>query len=57
MNDNFKVLLNQFKNIARKKWIQSISHGHGTVGLTFEHELGKKIDCDYKPDYKKTKYK
>lgn len=52
MNENFKDLLNKFKNICDKKWIPSVSNGHGTIGLTFEHELGKKIDTEYTPDYK-----
>jgi len=52
MNDNFNELLNKFKNICDKKWIPSVSNGHGTIGLTFEHELGKKVDTEYTPDYK-----
>lgn len=52
MDKNFKDLLNKFKNICDKKWIPSVSNGHGTIGLTFEHELGKKVDTNYTPDYK-----
>jgi len=52
MNNNFNDLLNKFKNICDKKWIPSVSNGHGTIGLTFEHELGKKVDTEYTPDYK-----
>ena len=51
MNENFKNLLNEFIIIANKGWIKSISNGHGTVGLTFEKELGKKVDTNYNPDY------
>jgi len=51
MNQNFKNLLKQFIIIANKKWIKSVSKGHGTIGLTFEHELGKKVDANYTPDY------
>ena len=51
MNKNFEELLKQFKIIARKKWIKGISSGHGNIGLTFENELGKKIDTNYTPDY------
>lgn len=52
MNHNFKSLLKEFIIISNKGWIKSISNGHGTVGLTFENELGKKVDTDYNPDYK-----
>lgn len=51
MNKNFNKLVNEFRVIAKKRWIQSQHTGHGTVGLTFEKELGKKIDTDYSPDY------
>ena len=51
MNNNFEKLLKQFKIIARKRWIRGITNGHGNVGLTFEHELGKKVDTKYTPDY------
>lgn len=57
MNRNFKNLKNKFKNIADKGWIRSVSKGHGTVGLTFEHELGKKVDTTYNPDYKNIEIK
>ena len=51
MDANFKKLLNDFKNICDKKWIPSMTNGHGSIGLTFEHELGKKVDTNYTPDY------
>lgn len=51
MNKDFNILLNEFKRIARKKWISGISNGHGNIGLTFENELGKKVDTNYTPDY------
>jgi len=51
MNKNFEELLKQFKIIARKRWIKGISNGHGNIGLTFENELGKKVDTNYTPDY------
>ena len=44
-------LLKQFKIIARKKWIESVANGHGNIGLTFEHEIGKKFDSNYTPDF------
>jgi len=51
MNKDFNMLLKEFKSIARKKWIKGISNGHGNIGLTFENELGKKVDTNYTPDY------
>lgn len=51
MNKNFNDLIKNFKVIAKKKWIKSPYKGHGTIGLTFEKELGKKIDTNYLPDY------
>ena len=57
MNKNFEELLSQFKTIARKRWIKGISNGHGNIGLTFENELGKKIDTKYTPDYKNIELK
>lgn len=51
INQTFKNLTNKFRCIADKRWIKSVSKGHGTVGLTFEHELGKKVDTGYTPDY------
>lgn len=52
MNKNFKDLTDNFKTIAKKKWIKSSFKGHGNIGLTFEKELDKKIDTTYNPDYK-----
>lgn len=51
MNKDFNNLINEFRKIARKKWIKSPYKGHGTIGLTLEKELGKEIDSDYLPDY------
>ena len=51
MNKNFNDLIDKFKIISKKKWIKSYYKGHGTIGLTFEKELGKKIDTNYLPDY------
>lgn len=44
-------LINRFKNISDKKWIKSVNHNHGGVGITFEHELNKKTDSLIFPDY------
>lgn len=52
MDKNFNNLIYKFKKIAKKKWIKSPYKGHGTIGLTLEKELGKKIDSKYLPDYK-----
>lgn len=51
MNKNFGILLREFKTIAKKRWIKGVSNGHGNIGLTFENELGKKVDTNYSPDY------
>ena len=52
MNNNSKELIDNFKKIAKKKWIECTSKGHGNVGLTFEKELNKKVDSNYTPDFK-----
>lgn len=51
MDKEYSKLIDNFKSICRKRWIKGVTGGHGNVGLTFEKELGKKIDCDYSPDY------
>lgn len=51
MKKNFNELIKNFQTIAGKRWIKSISNGNGNIGLTFENELGKKIDTNYTPDY------
>ncbi|MBQ7140324.1 MAG: MvaI/BcnI restriction endonuclease family protein [Bacilli bacterium] len=57
MNENFENLIEKFKVIARKRWIKGVTKGYGNVGLTFENELGKKIDTNYTPDYKNIEIK
>lgn len=52
MEKNFKELVDDFKIVAQKKWIKSVTKGHGNIGLTFEHSINKKIDTNYTPDYK-----
>ena len=44
-------LIKRFKSIARKRWIKNTAKGWGGIGLTFEHELGKKDDAMYFPDF------
>lgn len=46
-----KILIEQFHSIARKKWIKSINKGLGSIGYTFEKELGKVPDSLFFPDY------
>lgn len=57
MDKDFNELREKFKLIAKKKWIKSVTKGHGNIGLTFEKEIGKKIDTDYTPDYKSIEIK
>lgn len=51
MNEETQNLIEQFKRISSKGWISSTSKSFGSIGLTFEKELGKKADCLYFPDY------
>lgn len=51
MNKEEKMLLSKFKTIANKKWIKGINNSTGSVGMTFEKEIGKKPDKDYVPDF------
>ena len=50
MNTN-ESLLNEFKRIANKGWIKSVNNSTGSIGITFEKELGKKENSSYLPDY------
>lgn len=51
MNNDIEKLIEQFQIISKKEWIPSISKSFGSIGLTFEKELGKKPDSMYFPDY------
>ena len=51
MNNNYKLLLNEFKLISNKKWIKGINNYTNSAGLTFETLLNKKSDSMYFPDY------
>ena len=51
MTDEVKKLIDDFKIITNKKWIKSISKSFGSIGITFEKELGKNPDALYFPDY------
>lgn len=52
MDRNIESLIKEFKIIANKGWIKSISKSTGSIGITFENELKKKPDNKYLPDYK-----
>lgn len=47
----YNDLIEKFKIIAKKRWIQSVNNDHGGVGNTFEKEIGKEKDSLYLPDY------
>ena len=51
INKDIELLINQFKSIAKKGWIKSVSKNFGSIGLTFEKELGKNPDSMFFPDY------
>lgn len=57
MTDEVKKLIDDFKIIANKKWIKSISKSFGSICITFEKELGKNPDALYFPDYYGTEIK
>lgn len=57
MNEEIKKLTDNFKIIANKKWIKSISKSFENIGLTFEKELDKSPDALYFPDYYGTEIK
>lgn len=52
MKDNSMELIELFKKIANKGWIEGVGKSWGDIGLTFEHEIGKLPDSTYNPDYK-----
>lgn len=35
MNSNSEILINKFKEIAKKRWIPSVNNNSNGVGLTF----------------------
>lgn len=57
MQENSKRLIDEFFRISKKGWIKSSSKSFGSVGLTFEKELGKSQDSLYFPDYYGTEIK
>lgn len=57
MKNEVNKLISNFKVIANKKWIKGVSKSFGSIGLTFEKELGKSPDALYFPDYYGTEIK
>ena len=51
MNSSELYFIDEFKRISGKRWIKSINNSTGSIGLTFEKELGKKPDDTYFPDF------
>lgn len=51
MDEDVKILINKFKLISKRGWIKSNSKNWGSVGLTFENLLNKKVDSMFFPDY------
>lgn len=51
MNKELKKLIEQFKIISEKGFIESTSKSFGSVGLTFEKQLNKNADSMFFPDY------
>lgn len=47
----YEELVNNFKKVSKKGWIESTCSNHGGVGNTFEKELGKTKDSLFFPDY------
>lgn len=57
IDDETKKLIEQFHVITNKKWIKSVNKGLGSIGYTFERELGKTPDSLYFPDFYGTEIK
>lgn len=51
MEKDFINLLEEFKRISYKGYIRGVRQSYGSIGLTFERELGKSPDSLYYPDY------
>ena len=47
----YEKVLENFITISKKNWIKGINNTTNSVGLTFEHELNKKADSLFLPDY------
>ena len=57
ISDEVQALLKGFHITALKGWIKSVNKGLGSIGYTFENELGKSPDSLYLPDYYGTEIK
>lgn len=57
MDENSAKLIAKFTNISKKGWIKSTGNGWGSIGLTFEHEIGKEPDSKYLPDFENIELK
>ena len=55
--DEVQKLISQFHLISSKGWIKSVNKGLGSIGYTFEKELGKLPDSLRLPDYYGTEIK
>lgn len=55
--DEVQMLIGQFHLISWKGWIKSVNKGLGSIGYTFEMELGKLPDSLRLPDYYGTEIK
>ncbi len=51
MTNEIKTFIEKFKVISKKGWIKNENKSWGSVGLTFEKQLGKKADSMFFPDY------
>ena len=51
MDKTSQKLADLFKEISLKGWIEGVGKSWGNIGLTFEHEIGKLPDSEYKPDF------
>lgn len=57
MTKELKKLIEEFKIISKKGFIESINNSFGSVGLTFEKQLNKNADSMFFPDYYGTELK
>ena len=51
LDGDFKTIIDKFNAISNKGWIKAVNNSLGAIGLTFEHELNKKPDNEFFPDF------
>lgn len=51
MNKSINKLIKEFERIKKRGYITSVKKGKGSVGITFEHALGKASESSSEPDY------